>query len=203
MKPKQRKVDTTLETIIILLIAILLLVLIRFANLKLDELIQSDREALLMTHDELSPIHDELAKEIVEFRPDACKMIEVFSSDFKLLFTVQFLEDVDEYNNIEEYPDLMDLLYNNKEGHTTIDIGDKTEDVYFRWTETSEGDPYLVLIYMSRPTVGNFWIFNLICYLILLLVFILFIVLRMRSFHECVSQYKNTSAELQNVLMHD
>ena len=193
-----------IELTIIMLIVGLMVFLINFANRKLDQVFDAEQEALLMSHDPNSPIHNELAQEIVKFRPDACKMIEVYSKELEALFKVQFLEEDTPFeNDISKYPELMNLLKSNAEGHTSIIVDDKDEDVYFRWTESSTGDPYLVIIYMSRPVVKNFWVFSCICYMILFLIAILVLLILYNNQNKNIQYYHSLSQEIQSIIMRD
>ena len=168
-----KKQNFTFEIIIIILIACCMIFLVNFANNKLDEIVTSDREALLMSNVENSQMREELARQIVQFRPDACKMIEVFSEDFELMFKVQFKDETTHQNILTEHEDLMNLLKSNKEGQTTIEIGDETEDVYFRWENTCTGEKCLIIIYMAKPIVRNVWVVSVVAYVVIVLVFIL------------------------------
>lgn len=190
----------TVEIFIILLIALCMLFLIDFSNKKLDEVILSDREALLMSHDPNNPVHEDLAKEIIDFRPDACKMIEVYSENFESLLKVHFKENHNHEENIKDYNRLIKLFKTNKEGHTNITIGDEEEDVYFRWTKTANDEMCLVVIYMSRPVVKNLWVFSFICYTILILIFILLLRLLLRQYQGRIRIYQATSHEVRKIL---
>lgn len=177
------------EIIIAIAIAICMIFLINFANAKMEEVIISNKESLLINHDPLNPIHEDLAEEIVKFRPGACKMIDVYSEDLEPLFTVQFYDNNTEHASLRDFPDLVDLLRNNEEGHTEISIDGIDENVYFRWSETSRGEHYLVMVYMSQPEVNNLWVFSFICYLILILVFILLIRIHIIQHNEQIRAY--------------
>ncbi|MCM1215400.1 MAG: hypothetical protein NC548_12880 [Lachnospiraceae bacterium] len=187
----------TIETIIVLAIAGCMIFLINFANAKMEEITISNKEALLMNHDPDDPIHTELAEEIVKFRPDACKLIEVYSEELEPMFSVQFYDNNDGHTDINDFPDLISLLRSNVEGHTEITIDGIDENVYFRWSETSKGEHYLVIVYMSQPIVSNLWVFPLVCYLILLMVFILLIRIRFIQHNERIKYYDNISRSMR------
>lgn len=201
MKPTNKKTIFTLESFIILLIASGMIFLINFANSKLNEIFISEQEALLINHVPSNPIHKQLGEEIQYFRPEACKMIEVFSSEFIPEFTVQFdtTSQIPE-NSIKDYPDLLELFKANSEGHTSITIDDKEEDVYFKWVTTSTNEYYLVIIYMSRSKVENLWVFNFVCYLILILVFILLIRLHIIHHNDHIQYYRSLSDNVRSRL---
>lgn len=192
-----------IERAIVLIIALCMIFLINFANTKLNEIAISEREALLMKHDPINPIHNELAQKIREFRPDVCKMIEVYSDEFDQLFSVQFKENtLTINNNLSDYAELVELFKTNKEGHTNIEIDDNEEDIYFQWVDTSEGKHYLIIIYMSKPIVENLWVFEFVCYLILVLVFVLIIRLHMIQQQDKIRYYQTISNETRRKLMH-
>lgn len=198
---RRRKNNLNIELILVFVIALLLLFLINFANNKLNEIITSDREALLIEHDPNNPVHEELANEILDFRPDACKMIEVYSSDFQPLFRVQFEKQQDYGNTLLNHQDLVDLFETHKDGHTSIVINDIEEDIYFRWEETSSGEMCLIIIYMSRPVVTNLWVFNAVCYAILILVCILIIRLYLKNHAEKIRYYTKLSCDVQDSII--
>lgn len=192
------------EMMILVVIAALMIFLINFANTKLNEVVSVDREALLMNADPESPISDDLAKEIVDFRPESCKMIELFSKDFELIFRVQFREGDENrsYENIENHKELMDLFLNNKEGHTNIIVDGEEEDIYFRWTVTTSGEPSLMIIYMARPVVKNLWVFSFVCYIILILIFTLVIMMKYRLHRQLLKEYENLQINIKNRVEH-
>lgn len=202
MYSRKKRFRINVEILISFAIAACVVFLMNFADSKLNEVILSDQEALLINHDPNNPIHEELAKEILEFRPDACKMIEAFTEDFDPMFRIQFKEDdILDDTRITDYPDLIEVFANNKEGHTNLVIGDYEEDVYFQWTEVSSGESYLVIIYMSRPVVKNLWVFSSICYLILFLVGTLIVMMNLRSHNEKIRQYQLISGGLSDKII--
>lgn len=192
------------EMLILVVIAALMIFLINFANAKFNEVVSVDREALLMNANPESPISDDLAKEIVDFRPESCKMIELFSKDFELIFRVQFREGDENrsYENIENHKELMDLFLNNKEGHTNIIVDGEEEDIYFRWTVTNTGEPSLMIIYMARPVVKNLWVFSFVCYIILILIFALVIMMKYRLHRQLLKEYENLQINIKNRVEH-
>ena len=192
-KVNKKKSIFNIEILIIFVIAALMIFLINFANAKLNEVITVDREALLMNSDANSLISDDLAKEIIKFRPESCKMIELFSQNFELIFRVQFRENDESrsYDSIKNHPELMDLFLNNKNGHANITVDGEEEDIYFEWTITNTGDAALMIIYMARPVVKNLWLFSFVCYMILLLVFLLVIVMKYRMHKQLMKEYEN------------
>jgi len=194
MAGKSRKTKWfTLETAIVIAIAVCMIFLINFANSKMEEITISNQESLLINHDPNNPIHEDLAQEIVKFRPGACKLIDVYGEDLEPIFSVQFYDTNENHRKLSDFPDLVDLLMNNPEGHTEVEINGVTENVYFRWSETSRGEHYLVMVYMSQPKVNNLWVFPFVCYIILILVFFLLIRIHIIQHNEKIRYYQSLS----------
>lgn len=198
---KNKSNQPIVEIAIIIIIAICMVFLNCFANNKFNELMEVSNEALLISHDPDNPVHQELAELITEYRPEACKMIEVYSEDFDQLFTVQFRLQEDTHEaDLNAYTELATLLRTNKEGHTTVTIDDVEEDVYFQWVETSKGDPYLIMIYMSRPIVHDLWIFTFVCNLVVILVGVLLMYIMLLHRRDNIKSYEFIRKELANSL---
>lgn len=196
MGNKFRKRRVNLEIPIVVTIAILMVILINFSDNKLNELIVSDAEALFMSvdHDPNDAMHTELAEKMSEFRPDTYKMIEVFDTNLDLVIRVQFDEN-DQYENIWNYPELVELLTNNDDGHTSIEVDDEwSEYIYFKWSASEDGEMYLFIIYTYKPIVRNLWIFHAICYTILMMICGLLIRLSMRSYSDKLKYYNDITS---------
>lgn len=195
MSNKSRSIFN-IETIIILLIAGCMLFLDAFTTNKLNELENAGTEALFIRQDLPYDDDNELAEEILKYRPDTCKMIEMYSDDFELLFSVQFRNTEDEdymKNDIHNYPELIDLLKNSEEGETTIEINEYEEVIYFQWVTNDRDEDRLMIVYSSKPIVGNIWTFKLVCYLVMMLVFALLIVMYTKNYRDKIREYRNTS----------
>lgn len=191
---KKRKWN--LEIPIVITIAGLMLVLINFSDKKLDELIVSDAEVLFMDidHDPNDQMHADLAERVAEFRPDTYKMIEVYDKSLNEVVSIDFNEsESDIKESIHDYPELVNLLMNNSDGHTSIDVDDSTEYIYFRWSYDDNGTPYLFIIYTYKPIVKYFWVFHLICYTILFMICTLLMRLSLKSHSDKIRYYNEIS----------
>lgn len=198
---KYKKHKYGLDYAIVILTAACLIFLMYFTEVKLNEVIASDREALLMEHDPNNPIHMELAEEIMRYRPESYKMIEVYSEDYKPMFRVQFRDDVKiPDGSITDYQGLMNLFTDNQDGHTEVTIDNEVEDIYFRWTYTTTGEKCLFIIYMSRPIVENLWIIRVICIFIMILVVFLLIRIRLHEYDQEISNLRRSSIDVQNAI---
>lgn len=199
---KHNKIDYRIDISIVFAIMACLIFLVYFANAKFNEIAASDREALLIEHDQSNPIHNQLADSILEFRPDACKMIEVYSETYEPIFRVQFKEDdMHMQRPLSDYPDLMKLFDENEDGHTEVIIDDTDEDIYFRWTMTTTGERCLFIIYMSRPIIKNLWVFTVVCCLVMVLVGILFLRLYMRMHANNILRFEEASKSVQDAIL--
>lgn len=198
MNNKRKRSNIRIETIIVLIIATCMIFLMNFMQEKLSDFAQLEQETLLINHDPNNPIHAELAKKIIQYRPGPYKMIEIYTSDLEIMMTLQFDQTVKYDTDIKKYPELIDLFQKNLEGHTQLIFGEKEEDIYFKWTEGENGNKYLIVVYASRHPVKNLWTFNFICYIVLILVFFLLIRLHMGSFNEKINQYKKMSDDVHS-----
>lgn len=193
---KRKRFKFNIEIPIVILIAGLILVLMRFADNKLNELIISDTEVLFMeeNYDPNDLIHEEFANRIADFRPDVSKMIEMYTDDFELLVRVQFDDnEVGFEDSIKSYPELTELLATNSDGFTIMNIDDSIEYIYFKWSESVNGDRFLFIVYTNKPVVKDFWIFHALCYTILVLVGILLMKLSLSSHRTRIEYYQSLS----------
>lgn len=185
-----------LEIPIVMLIAGLILVLMNFANKKLNELIISDTEVLFMDidHDSTDQMHADFAERIADFRPDLYKMIEVYDGKLNEIVSINFAEDEYAKGNINDHPRLIELLTTNADGHASRDIDGSTEYIYFKWSYDDMGNPYLFIIYTYKPIVRHLWVFNVICYIVMLLICILLLRLSLKSHSEKIRLYNKLTS---------
>jgi hypothetical protein len=164
-----------------------------FANAKLNQFDEQEDAMLLMHPNQYDEVDEELAKTIITFRPEACKLIELYDENFQSVFKVTFTEETDDikYNNLSDYDDLVEMFKASPQGHTSFEIDDQEEDIVFEWTESSDGTRYLIIIYMSRPMVRNTWVFSFVCYIILILVFTLMIRMMFKQNTTRIKHYKS------------
>lgn len=193
-----------IETLIIILIAGCMIFLVDFTNNKINEFSRLEEEIMLVNHDPENPIHEQLAQEIIEYRPDTYKMIEIYTEDFDIMMTLQFIETGLKNINLDEYPDLIELFNEHEEGHTQLSFSDNEvkEDIYFKWVKASDNNKYLMIVYSSRHPVQNIWIFNFVCYIVLLLIFILLLRMHLKNYKDKVQQYEQLSNDLKKRLRH-
>lgn len=191
----------SIETFIVILIAGCMIFLINFTNSKLDQFSRLKEEVVLINHEFDNEIYEEFAKEIVAYRPDNYKMIEVYNEDLKHIMTLQFMNNPPpSISDLSKYPELISLFKNNKEGYTDIIFENEgiKQDIYFKWLQSSStGNKYLIITYSLYHPVENLWIFNLTAYIVVLLVFILFIRLRIMSYSESIKQYDSLSKRIR------
>lgn len=202
---RQRIQFINFQIVIIILISICIVCLMSLSNYKINKIFESHRESLLTTEFGSSELNEKLADAIIEFRPDMCKMIEIYSTDFDLIMKMKFDPSDDRENNdpaIENFPELMNLLRINNEGNTTIRTEDEEEDVYFRHVTLSSGEECVIIIYMTRTLVKHIWLINFLGYFTLLLVFVLLI----HSMHlrqkDTINYYKMISKDVRDRMIH-
>jgi hypothetical protein len=196
--------NAKVEIFLVVLIALCMLTLIHVSTSKMNEVLSTNNSILLRENPD-KVLDGLLGKEIVKYHPDPHTMMEVYDEKFNTIISVPFDNDNDHNKhrsiNLVEYDGLRALYTKYPEGHSRIQIGDIEEDVYFRWTEaSSDSKKRLAIIYIARPIVKNLWMIPFLCYLILILIFILVVRLRVSCQQDRINYYKKTSARVQNLL---
>lgn len=194
MKREKCNSIINIETIIIIAIAACVLFLNVFTINKLSELDQAGTEAMFIKDGLEYPESEDLREEIIKYRPQSCKMIEMYDEKFELLFSLQFDETHPIHTeNINDYPDLLELLKTTEEGQTTVKFEKSKEEVYFKWVTNNRNEERLVIVYSTKHIVENVWIFSFVCYLVLILVFVLLIRLHTQHYNDKINQYMRSS----------
>lgn len=196
----KRNNSAKIEIALVVIIAMCMLLLIHISNSKIEEVLATNKSIIVRENPD-PQIDSALGKEIVKYKPDACSMMEVYDGNFNVIIRVPFGTDDNINNdhfNLNNYANLKDLLMKYPEGHTRIQIGDKEEDVYFRWTETNDSKRRLAIIYISRPTVQNLWMIPFLCYLILILIFVLVVRVHLSCQRDRIDYYHKTSMRVQS-----
>ena len=187
------------DTLIIVLIAISIMFLNSFTLSKLDELQKAKNEAIFVKGDVVFGDEERFAEEIVSYLPDSYKMIELYDENLELGFQVRFSDEYIPKADITQYPNIVEILRNNEEGQTKVDIGGTEQDVYFKWID-NEGQRRLLIVYSSIQAVSGLWIFSFVCYGVLLLVFILFIRLKFRTYKDNTTQYASSTKRIRDAM---
>lgn len=201
MKPTPKRSIFNIETLLIILIAFCVVFLNGYTTNKIQELESSANGAMFVMDEMDYSESDVLAEEISEYRPGSCKMIEMYNENLELIFALQFNEYHPIHdNNIIAHPDLVKLLTEDREGQTTIETDEYKEHIHFQWVSNDHGDERLVIVYSSVNIVKYLWVFQLICYLILILVFVLLIRLHLIDYRRTVKRYEITTKNVEHEL---
>ena len=184
-----------IETIVMIIIAGCMIFLNIFTTQKLSALEHSKKDAMFVMDEIVFNNDEDFTKEIVEYLPEPYKLIEVYNDKLELQFHVEFNDHHDaKKDSLSNYPNLISILKSHEEGQTTTKIGDSEQDIYFKWLNSS-GGKHLLMVYSSAEEVKGLWLFTLICYIVIVLVFLLLISSKIRSYHEKVKEYN----ELTNI----
>ena len=193
MSNKKRSIFNV-DTLIIIAIACCIVFLNTFTTNKLFELERAASEAMFIKDGLEYMESEQLGEEIIKYHPNYCKMIEIYDDKLSLLFSLQFDESyIIRDNNINDYSKLVELLNSNEEGQTSININGYDQDVYFQWVVNNKDEKRLVMVYSTKPTVEGIWVFSFVCYLILVLVFVLLIRIHTKNYNEKIKEYKKIS----------
>ena len=198
MNKNNKKSSFKIESLIIIAIAICMIFLNTFTTSKLNELDRAATEAMFIKEDIKFPDNEQFGQEIVKYRQNSYKMIEMYDNSFELLLSLQFDQDQSYIQyNIEDYPELIEILKSNKEGNTNITINGYEEEIYFQWSTNSRNEDRLVMVYSTKKIVNNLWVFSFVCYLVLILIFTLLIKINIKEYRYKVNQYKRSSSNVR------
>ena len=180
------------ETFMMIAIAGCMIFLNIFTTQKLSALEHTKKDAMFVMDEILFKDDIDFTKEIVEYLPEPYKVIEVYNEDLILQFHVEFNDHHSiSKDDINKYPNLIEILKSHEEGQTTTKINDIEQDIYFKWITNKNGAKHLIMIYSTVEEVKNLWIFTLVCYLVIVLVFLLLISRNIRSYREKVNIYND------------
>ena len=200
----RKKNDIKIEISLVILIALCMLMLINVSNTKINEVLAGNNSILLRENPD-KQIEKLLAKEMSTYQIEACTLMEIYDGNFELIGRVPFVDGHDHSHiqgGIKNHERLKAIFKKYPEGHTRIEIGDKEQDIYFRWTtKNSTGEDRFVLFYVARPVVKNLWVIPFLCYLILILIFTLVVRLRMSCQRDRINYYHNSSMRVQSRML--
>ena len=188
------------ETLIIVAIACCMLFLNTFTVNKLNELQEAKNDAVFVKDDMQFGDEEEFAEEIIEYLPDTYKMIELYDENLEMLFQIQFNDEYISKDDIISYPAIIEILRNHEEGQTTVNISGTEQDVYFKWLSNSRGEVRLLIVYSAVNNVEGIWVFSLVCYLVMILVFILLILIHTKDYRDRIRQYKGMTKMISDEL---
>lgn len=193
MKNRHKVTVIKIEAFIAILIGICIIILMDVHSSREEEGHRRYLDTLFISEDQLSEDDAEFKDIILEYRPRPYKMIEIYNSDFSLDFRIQFRgEFINNRDLIVNHPELIEYFNSHDEGHTYYTLDDDETDVYFKWVDTeNNGTEQLAIIYTSRPQKDNHLIHSTICYIILMLAFMIAIISTLRQSSEKIIQYKH------------
>lgn len=205
-KSKRIKKGTsmTIEIILVVIIAACMIFLNYWTTSKISELQRVNRNSIFIDDD--LPMEDdgELVEELKTYLRSPCKMIELYDEHTNLLFQITFDDDghknVARPNGIKDHRRLTKLIGTNQEGQATLRIGHSEQDVYYKWIVNSKNEKRLIIIYNEIVEVKGIWLFSFVCYIVMILVFILFIRFLTRSSKERVKHYEHTTNMIKSDL---
>ena len=187
-----KKHDYLIDLAIAIIVAVCMIFLNIFLSIKLEELNQASRDAIFIKDNIEDITSEEIQEEIKDYLPSSCQMIELYDNNFNLIFQVQFTDDVNTQHNknIKDSKNLINHIQSNKEGQTSFVIGNNEQDVYYKWLTNERGEDRLIMVYSDITNVKYLWAIPFICYIVIILVFVLLIRMRIRLMSIKCSQYE-------------
>ena len=188
---KQRKKSRLyIETILIIFIAFCIVFLNFFMGKKVKEMNVTGLNSMFVKSGISFEESEDFANQITKYKPNYCKMIEIYDESYELIISLTFIDENISNSDIRDYQELINIFNSNEHGQTTVNIDDHKESVYFQWIENDRNERRLLLIYSSFHIIDDLWIFSFVCYLILILMFILLIRLHTVRYLDKVNEYK-------------
>lgn len=187
-----------IETLIILVIAACMIFLNIFTVTKLNELESAEHEAVFLMDNVDFNDKEEFTEEIQNYLTGSYKMIELYDQDLELIFQIQFSDKYIEIDDIKQHTDLVNIIKNNKEGQTEITVDDMEQEVYFKWVTNNSGETRLLMVYSAIKIVKGIWLFSFICWMVMILIFVLLIRLHSRSYQDRIDEYRKMTFNLRD-----
>lgn len=187
-----RKHDYLIDLAIATVVAVCMIFLNIFFNIKLNELNNVSKDAIFIK-DNIEDINsEEIKEEIKDYLPSSCQMIELYDDNFNLIFQVQFTDDIniEHKNELKDCKKLINHIQSTQEGQTSFVIGNDEQDIYYKWLTNERGENRLIIVYSDITNVRYLWIIPFICYIVIILVFTLLIRTKMRLMSIKCNQYE-------------
>lgn len=186
-----------LDTLIIIAIACCVIFINIFTTNKFSDLEKSAHDSVFIIDKLPISEDDEFAEEIREFLPDTYKMIELYDENMNLMFQIQF-DEGNHYqpSDIREYQEIITRIKNTQEGQARIELDGSEQDFFYKWVVNNKGETRLLIVYSNVEEVENLWVFSFVCYIVIILVFLLLIRLHIRHYKDQSAHYKTISDDV-------
>ena len=130
--------------------------------------------------------------------PSSCKSIEIYDENLQMLTQLNFKEELNpKLTSSEEF---LNLINAQDEGQLKIRLNGKDYIVYFTWATNTRGETRLIVLYSGLNKLGGIWLLSFICYVTLLLIFILVILVHMTNYRSKINLYKKTTKDVRDIL---
>ena len=187
---------------IVAVIAVLMAGLITLINYNFNQIVH-DTDALIFRENSSPNISEDLKKGMEDYKLEKFPMLEIYDESFNQLLRLPLDQNnhkLVKYDSMKEQKDLQDIFMTYQEGYTKMNIDGHDEDIYFSWATTDKGNRELIIVYLSRPVIKMMWAIPFICYLILLLIFVIIIRLKLSIRRAKIDLYNRSSQSVQNAI---
>ena len=187
---------------IVICIAILMAGLISLINYNFNQIIH-DTDTLIFRENENMIVSDQLRSGMENYKVEKFPMLEIYDKEYNQLLRLPLDTDPHDsirYDTMKNHTDLQETFSQYDEGYTKMNVDGYDEDIYFSWVITSDGHKQLIIVYLSRPAIKLMWAIPFICYLILLLVFVIIIRIQLSIRRSKIEQYNKSALSVQNAL---
>ena len=187
---------------IVICIAILMAGLISLINYNFNQIIH-DTDTLIFRENDNVIVSDQLRSGMENYKVEKFPMLEIYDTEYNQLLRLPLDKDPHDsilYDTMKNHTDLQETFSQYDEGYTKMNVDGYDEDIYFSWVVTSDGHKELIIVYLSRPAIKLMWAIPFICYLILLLVFVIIVRIQLSIRRSKIDQYNKSALSVQNAL---
>ena len=187
---------------IVICIAILMAGLISLINYNFNQIIH-DTDTLIFRENDNVIVSDQLRSGMENYKVEKFPMLEIYDTEYNQLLRLPLDKDPHDsilYDTMKNHTDLQETFSQYDEGYTKMNVDGYDEDIYFSWVVTSDGHKELIIVYLSRPAIKLMWAIPFICYLILLLIFVMIVRIQLSIRRSKIDQYNKSALSVQNAL---
>lgn len=137
---------------------------------------------------------------IIYFTHDACKFITVYDEN-KIQKSLIMLSDVYSfYEQINSVEDLWPVFYSNDKGKVNSFSNINNITIHYEWVTFDSGERYIILYSIDGSQKDLFNIFNIMCYISIILSFIMMVTIIYWRYYNITTTYKNVNTELGEII---
>ena len=162
--------------------------------------VNSDGQVAILHRKEEMEEYKSSGRYLMEYRPDACQLVEVLNEDMETVFSLSFTNDDSIQKYVNGNPGLFKIYESKKMGKSDIVINDKDYSIDFTWDDV-DGTKYLIVYASSQIRERTAMFFNFVCYITLILSFTMFTNTLYWQHRSILKRYKQVNREVKSRIL--